>query len=82
MDIMQTEISIISQLPLYYSTLAVLFASRANHMYVLDGVYNDPTSASGFMRSLRICKALGCNGKTLIHPSQIAPTNAIYLPTA
>lgn len=74
--------AVISQLPLYFSTLAVLFAARANHMYVLDGVYNDPTSASGFKRSLRVCKALGCNGKTLIHPSQIALTNAMYVPTS
>ncbi|CAC9491996.1 conserved hypothetical protein [Leishmania infantum JPCM5] len=68
------------RLPLWQSTVQVLLAARAHHMFVIDAVFNDPTDKAGFRRSLQECRLLGLDGKTLIHPVQIEPTNAAYTP--
>lgn len=69
------------RLPLYHCATQIILAARAAGMHVLDGVYNDPTDTAGFLEDLQACRALGFNGKTLIHPSQIAPTHEAYCPT-
>ena len=61
--------------------LAVL-AARAHGMIVLDGVFNDLDDAAGFETQTRQALAFGFDGKTLIHPSQIAPCNAVFTPDA
>ncbi|KAG5478039.1 hypothetical protein LSCM4_05437 [Leishmania orientalis] len=71
---------ITARLPLWQSTVQVLLAARANHMFAIDAVFNNPTDKAGFRQSLRECRLLGLNGKTLIHPSQIEPTNAAFTP--
>nr|CAJ2474253.1 unnamed protein product [Leishmania braziliensis] len=71
---------ITSRLPLWQSTVQVLLAARAHNMFVIDGVFNNPTDKNGFRRSLQECRRLGLNGKTLIHPAQIEATNAAYTP--
>lgn len=80
-EAVREALHVTAQLPLWQCTLQVLQAARAYHMFVLDAVFNDPTDKAGFRRSLQECKALGLNGKTLIHPSQIEPTNAAYTPS-
>ncbi|KPA79220.1 putative mitochondrial hypothetical protein [Leptomonas pyrrhocoris] len=80
-EAVRESLHIAAQLPLWQCTAQVLQAARAYNMFVLDAVFNDPTDTAGFRRSLLECKALGLNGKTLIHPSQIEPTNAIYTPS-
>jgi citrate lyase subunit beta / citryl-CoA lyase len=80
-DAVKEALHITAHLPLWQCTSQVLQAARAYNMFVLDAVFNDPTDKAGFRRSLQECKALGLNGKTLIHPSQIEPTNAIYTPS-
>ncbi len=62
-------------------TLAVA-AARANHLAVLDGVYNDINNLPGFEGACRQGQAFGFDGKTLIHPSQIDPCNQIFAPDA
>lgn len=70
-----------SRYPLWWSAMSVLVAARsADSMFFLDGVFNDPTDPTGFQRDLNHCVALGFHGKTLIHPSQVPPTNAIFSP--
>ncbi|GBF27819.1 (3S)-malyl-CoA thioesterase [bacterium MnTg02] len=49
-------------------------------MAIIDGVYNDFCDEEGFEAECRQGRALGMDGKTLIHPSQIAPCNAIFEP--
>lgn len=70
--------------PLFYAAMKVLYAARSSGktMFVLDGVFNDPTNKSGFQKDLRHCFSLGFHGKTLIHPSQVNDTNKIYCPSA
>ncbi|CBZ27475.1 conserved hypothetical protein [Leishmania mexicana MHOM/GT/2001/U1103] len=74
------SLHIAARLPLWQSTVQVLLAARAHHMFVIDAVFNDPTDKAGFRRSLQECRLLGLDGKTLIHPGQIEPTNAAYTP--
>jgi citrate lyase subunit beta / citryl-CoA lyase len=62
-------------------SMAVLTA----HTYgidVLDGVYNDLGNADGFAQECRQARDLGFDGKTLIHPNQIAACNATFSPSA
>ena len=61
-------------------TLAVA-AARAHHLAILDGVYNDINNLSGFEAACRQGQAFGFDGKTLIHPKQIAAANAAFAPT-
>ena len=47
---------------------------------ILDGVYNDIKDAAGFEAECLQGRQLGFDGKTLIHPSQVEPCNAIVRP--
>lgn len=55
-------------------------AAKAHGLAILDGVYNDFRNADGFAAECRQGAALGMDGKTLIHPSQVAPANEIFAP--
>ncbi len=57
-------------------------AARAFGLDILDGVYNDLGNAEGFMQECRQARDLGFDGKTLIHPQQIAPCNEAFSPSA
>jgi citrate lyase subunit beta/citryl-CoA lyase len=60
--------------------LAVL-AARAHGLSVIDGVYNDIANSEGFAASCAQGRSFGFDGKTLIHPSQIAPCNRAFAPS-
>jgi citrate lyase subunit beta/citryl-CoA lyase len=62
-------------------TLAIA-AARAYDLMIFDGVYNDIANAEGFATEARQAKAFGFDGKTLIHPTQVEPCNAIFAPPA
>jgi citrate lyase subunit beta / citryl-CoA lyase len=70
------------RLPLLTSLGLVLLAARAYGRAALDGVHLDLADAEGFAASCRQGRELGFDGKTLIHPQQIAPANAAFAPTA
>jgi citrate lyase subunit beta / citryl-CoA lyase len=57
-------------------------AARAYGLDILDGVYNELGNAEGFVAECRQARDLGFDGKTLIHPQQIAPCNEAFSPTA
>ena len=57
-------------------------AARAHGLDILDGVYNDLGNAEGFIAECRQGRDLGFDGKTLIHPQQIAPCNEAFSPPA
>jgi citrate lyase subunit beta/citryl-CoA lyase len=57
----------------------------AAHTYgvaVLDGVYNALADADGFAAECVQARDMGFDGKTLIHPNQIAACNAAFAPSA
>jgi citrate lyase subunit beta / citryl-CoA lyase len=57
-------------------------AARAYGLDILDGVYNELGNTEGFVAECRQARDLGFDGKTLIHPQQIAPCNEAFSPTA
>ncbi len=60
----------------------LVLAARAADLAVLDGVYNAHTDAAGFIEEAQEARALGFDGKTLIHPVQIDPCHAAFRPGA
>lgn len=64
-----------------YLALAVA-AARAGGIAALDGVCNDFTDLDRFAAECTQGRALGFDGKSLIHPAQIAPCNAAFGPDA
>ena len=58
-----------------------LLAARAADVGILDGVYNDINNEEGFEQVCRQGAEMGFDGKTLIHPSQVAPTNESFSPS-
>jgi len=57
-----------------------LLAARAYGLDVLDGVYNDFRDEAGFRAECEQGRALGMDGKTLIHPGQITVCNELFSP--
>jgi citrate lyase subunit beta/citryl-CoA lyase len=58
-----------------------VLAARHHGIDILDGDYNDIADADGFAAECRQGVELGFDGKTLIHPSQIAPCNEAFSPS-
>jgi citrate lyase subunit beta/citryl-CoA lyase len=67
--------------PLLTALSMTVLAARAYGLVPIDGVYNDIQNEDGFAAVCRQGLGLGFEGKTLIHPSQIALCNAIFAPT-
>ncbi|MGU3574453.1 HpcH/HpaI aldolase/citrate lyase family protein [Brucellaceae bacterium C25G] len=62
--------------------MQIILAAKAGGLEVLDGVYNDFKDLHGFEAECMQGAAMGFDGKTLIHPSQIAGANAGFSPSA
>jgi citrate lyase subunit beta / citryl-CoA lyase len=62
--------------------MTCIAAARAYGLDIVDGVYNDIGNAEGFAAECRQARDLGFDGKTLIHPQQIAPCNEAFSPSA
>lgn len=61
-------------------TLAVA-AARAHGVAILDGVCNEFRDLAVFEAEARQGLLFGFDGKTLIHPDQVAPCNAVFSPS-
>lgn len=57
-------------------------AGRAHGLDVIDGVYNAFQDLDGFRAECEQGHALGMDGKTVIHPGQVAIANEIFAPGA
>ena len=71
-----------SRRPALYWLSAAVTAARAYGLDVLDGVYNNFKDTDGYQRECVHGRALGFDGKTLIHPDQIAAANEVFAPPA
>ena len=60
--------------------MSCVAAARAFGLDILDGVYNDLGNAEGFAEECRQARDLGFDGKTLIHPKQLALANEVFSP--
>ncbi|TGV08735.1 CoA ester lyase [Mesorhizobium sp. M8A.F.Ca.ET.173.01.1.1] len=62
--------------------MQMLLAARAGGLDMLDGVFNDFRDPDAFARECTQAAAMGFDGKTLIHPSQIEAANRAFAPSA
>ena len=58
-----------------------VLAARECGIDILDGVYNDISNTQGFNDECAQARDFGFDGKTLIHPNQIEPCNAVFSPS-
>ena len=56
-------------------------AARLNNLVILDGVYNDLDDDAGLEAICEQGVDFGFDGKTLIHPKQVAICNRVFSPT-
>ncbi len=68
------------RIPFLTSFGLVLLAARAHGRSVLDGVHLNLTDDKEFEAHCRQAVDMGFDGKTLIHPKQVAPANAWFGP--
>ena len=70
------------RLPLLAWLSLTVAAARAFGLTAVDGVFNAIQDEAGFRAECAQGRALGMDGKTLIHPNQIAPCNEAFSPSA
>ena len=68
--------------PLLTALQLCLLAARAHRLVCVDGVYNAFKDDEGLGRECRQGRDMGFDGKTLIHPAQVAIANAAFAPSA
>lgn len=59
----------------------IILAARAAGIWVFDSVYNDLNNPEDLAAECAEGRMLGFDGKTLIHPNQIAAANAAFSPS-
>jgi citrate lyase subunit beta/citryl-CoA lyase len=62
--------------------MSVVLAGKRHGLCVLDGVWNDFADQAGFEAEATQSLKMAFDGKTLIHPSQVAPANRVFTPGA
>ncbi|MFK8026174.1 MAG: CoA ester lyase [Ilumatobacter sp.] len=67
--------------PLLPHLATALLAAREAGKVIVDGVYNDVKDPDGFLAECRQGQEMGFDGKTLIHPTQVEPTNDTWAPS-
>ncbi|WP_336800894.1 HpcH/HpaI aldolase/citrate lyase family protein [Kaistia sp. MMO-174] len=60
--------------------MTALAAARTAGIEILDGVFNDIVDAAGFAAECLQGRDCGFDGKTVIHPQQVAGANAAFAP--
>lgn len=69
------------RLPLQAGLGQCLLAARAQGRIIVDGVYNAFRDEAGLRAECEQGRDMGFDGKTLIHPDQLAIANAVFAPT-
>ncbi|MGH7088548.1 MAG: HpcH/HpaI aldolase/citrate lyase family protein [Stellaceae bacterium] len=69
------------RLPLLPALTQLVLVARACGLLALDGIHADLEDDSGFEAACRQGRALGFDGKSLIHPKTIAAANRIFAPS-
>jgi citrate lyase subunit beta/citryl-CoA lyase len=66
--------------PISAALQLIVLAARAAGVAVFDGVFNSLDDADGFLAEAQDGRRLGFDGKSLIHPNQIAPCHQAFAP--
>lgn len=69
------------RLPMMMALQQILLAARAHNVIAIDGVYNQYKDEEGLKVECDQGRDLGYDGKTLIHPAQVAVTNDAFAPS-
>ncbi len=69
------------RLPLVTGLGLCLLAARANGRVIVDGVFNAFRDEEGLRAECEQGRDMGFDGKTLIHPAQLAVANAVFAPS-
>lgn len=69
------------RLPMQMALQTMMLAARAHGVVAVDGVYNQFKDDEGLKAECEQGRDLGFDGKTLIHPAQVAVTNAAFAPS-
>jgi citrate lyase subunit beta/citryl-CoA lyase len=69
------------RLPMITALGICMLAARAHDIAILDGVYNEFKDIDGFTAACQQGLEMGFDGKTLIHPGQVAPCNSVFSPS-
>lgn len=67
---------------LLYARSALVVAAKAAGRLALDGIWPDIADLAGLRGDALQARRLGFDGKSLIHPDQIAVVNEVFQPTA
>jgi len=70
------------RLPMMAGLGACLLAAKAHGIVIVDGVYNSFKDDDGLRAECGQGRDMGFDGKTLIHPAQVAIANAAFAPDA
>ena len=68
--------------PISASLQMIVLAARAAGVAAFDGVFNSLDDADAFLKEAEEGRQLGFDGKSLIHPSQIAPCHQAFAPSS
>jgi citrate lyase beta subunit len=68
--------------PISASLQMIVLAARAAGIAAFDGVFNNLEDSEEFVREAEEGRRLGFDGKSLIHPNQIAPCHRAFAPSA
>ena len=67
--------------PLHHAMSVIVVAARAAGILALDGVFTDIRDDDGMRAEAEQAIDFGFDGKTLVHPSQVAIANAAFAPS-
>lgn len=70
------------RLPMITSLSMMLLAAKAHGIVAIDGVYNQFKDDEGLAEECAQGRDMGFEGKTLIHPAQVAVCNEAFSPSA
>ena len=66
---------------LAYAMAQMVLTARAHGIAVLDGVHNRLDDEAGLVAACEMARDFGFDGKTLIHPAQVPPCHAAFVPS-
>lgn len=70
------------RLPVVTALGLCMLAARAYGLSIIDGVYNAFKDMDGLREACQQGRDMGFDGKTLIHPDQLAVCNEVFAPSA
>lgn len=65
----------------HYPIATLVAAARANGLRPIDGPFADIKDPDGWLASAKRARVLGCEGKMVIHPSQVELANQLFQPS-